>query len=218
MKYIYIFICSILLCVTNLYGQTTHKGNKTVYKGTFIGWNVVPTIQTLLNEGNQSAEFSTEINLQHRYFPIVEFGFDNKELTTLSYQYQSSGIFGRLGVNYNFVKPSKLFPDNSFYFGLRYALASSEHQLTTSISENYWQETGNVAINPTHVISAWIESVVGVKAALNKSFYLGASVRYAFSPHYYTLSLVVPTYIPGYGEISSNKWIFAYSIIYKLPF
>jgi hypothetical protein len=221
MKYIFIYVCSVLLLLTpSLTAQTpkSQMENTPVYKGTYIGVNVLPIVSSLFSSEIVAYEFSLDVNLSQKYYPIIELGFENRDYNTTDYTYTSDGIYGKFGVNYNFLKPSKIVPNNIFYIGARYALASTTYELNTILSNTDWNEEGEVFLLPTNKLASWGEVVLGARAELFPSVLFGASVRYAFNSKNITSSVAYPTYMPGFGLVQPNKWLFSYSIIYKLPF
>ncbi|MBP6284251.1 MAG: hypothetical protein KA373_02415 [Paludibacteraceae bacterium] len=222
MKYTFVSVCSMLLCASSLFAQDAKpikKSTESIYTGTYVGYNLLPTLNSLSSSSISAMEFSVDVGLKQKYFPVVEFGLENRKEENSYYYYRSNGVYGKFGVNYNFLKATKKTPHNLFYIGGRYALGSAQYALTTTqLGTNYWNETGAISMPSTHSLSAWGEIVVGVRAEMFPSFLLGANVRYAFSPHFYSKDSTYPTYLPGYGEFVPNKWLFAYSITYKLPF
>jgi len=224
MKNIFIYVCSCFLCIVSVLNTNAQelsnpeKLSMPLYQGSFIGLNLAPSVESFFVPSYFSTEVSIDVSLKQKYFPIVEAGIENRKLLTSDYTYNSSGYFAKFGINYNFLKTSTLVPNNIFYIGARYAITSTTYELATQVTESYWNEQGEVSLMPTKSLATWGEIVLGVRAELFPSVLLGTSVRYGFAPSLSNSLLGYPTFIPNYGLFLPNKWLFTYSITYKLPF
>src|SRR3546814_16619293 len=53
---------------------------------------------------SQGAEISLDYEVKKNYFGVLEAGYQQMELDEIRYNYNTRGMFGRLGIDYNFMK------------------------------------------------------------------------------------------------------------------
>lgn len=204
-----------------------------LYNGVTVGVDIFGLGSNLLGSDFLSSEVAVEVDLKHRFFPIVEIGygktdaFDEKGII-----YKSSAPYFRIGMNYNtmFKKGKESF----LYVGFRYAMSSFKYDIKSDIlQDNIWGGTiGNTNLTDYTWGGAivpydhkgmkgsmkWLEFVVGVRAHIYKSFYMGWAIRYKNRLSSSADEYGDPWYVPGFGAFNSSKLGMTYSIIYKLPF
>jgi hypothetical protein len=174
---------------------------------------------TLLSKDIYSVEAGAQIELKHKYLPIVELGYASVNKTSLEdIRFKTNGFFGRVGMDFNLVKKKKdgkLSP-NLFLLGLRLGMTNATYTINNMvISNDYWganQTLPESKLSPTKI---WFELVFGIRVEVVKNIHMGWSLR---NKHLLTTDKegeISPWYIPGYGKNASSNWGFSYTVGYK---
>ncbi|HYH56491.1 MAG TPA: DUF6048 family protein [Anseongella sp.] len=185
--------------------------------GLRVGIDLLKPILSFMNDQPQGAEFSLDYEIKKNYFAVVEGGWQQMELDEVRYNYATDGIFGRLGVDYNFMKRMRPRSSEMAYVGFRYGFSSFNLQAdSVLLSEGYW---GDLLTNVprTSLQAHWAELLLGVKAEILDNFFLGWTIRAAFlAGGGITKRDVVPVRVPGYGRTEKKPVFgFTYSIFYR---
>ena len=220
-------LSSLLALPTRLSAQDTLtiknevKKEKPFFQGIMVGVDVYGFLNQALGSDSRTSEVSIEANLQNRFFPILEIGYGALDMTDdeTDIHFKTSAPFFRIGANYNVFYQKPELP-GYLTVGLRYGFSSFEYDVQApDLVDPNWNHT-QVPVDYTGVKSkvGWLEAVVGLKANVYKSFYLGLNVRYRSRLSMTKNENSEPYYIPGYGRGKSTSIGITYSIIYKLPF
>ncbi len=174
---------------------------------------------TLLSKDIYSVEAGAQIDIKHKYLPIVELGYASVNKTSLeNLTFKTNGFFGRVGMDFNLVKKKKdvkLSP-NLFLMGLRLGMTNATYTINNMvIASDYWgagQTLPESKLSPSKV---WFELVFGIRVEVVKNTFMGWSLR---NKHLLTTDKVgeiSPWYIPGYGRNATSNWGFSYTVGYK---
>ncbi|HEY6082781.1 MAG TPA: DUF6048 family protein [Chitinophagaceae bacterium] len=164
-------------------------------------------------------ELNADLQLTDKLFAVLEGGWNKTIIHNKPvFDYNSSGYFGRLGVDYNFLKPAYAHETTIIYGGIRYGMANMNYAIPQyQITDSTW---GNVTGSlPQRAVTAfWIELVVGMKVEVVKNLFLGWSMRPRILLSQNLGTLVRPYIIPGYGKgVNNAVFDFNYSVSYKIP-
>ncbi len=185
--------------------------------GLRVGIDLAKYVYQIIEPSITGFEASVDYEIKLNYFITLEGGYERALPESDFYNYELSGYYARVGLDYNLIKDRT---DNDIFFlGLRYGISSYTQQATDIAITSYWGD--NILSLPQESLTAhWVEAVVGMKAELffAKNFFIGWAVRgrAIFAGNdFYTLQ---PFTIPGYGNSEANATIGAtWSIYYNIP-
>ncbi|MEM7109124.1 MAG: DUF6048 family protein, partial [Bacteroidota bacterium] len=172
-------------------------------------------LATLASDFESKVEASIGVQLLNRLVPVIEVGFStlNPRTAFENGTYESTGIYGRFGINY-------LIPfdnTNTYYAGLRYGLSAFEDEGNYIIESDIF-ETYSIPFGESSQTATWFEVVLGSeKKVRNYNIYLGGLFRLRFIS---TRDRFVPidTYaIPGYGR-TLDETVPAFNLYIKYLF
>ncbi|MTI30417.1 DUF6048 family protein [Xanthovirga aplysinae] len=190
----------------------------------FIGADLFGSTLSAFNKENQTFEFQSGLKYGPYIF-VLESGYgkfedalkaDEVPLNELvnDFSYSSSGMFYRLGIDYDVMKND---PDYSIFFGFRYARTNFNESLSVQQDDPYFGEY-IYDQDFTNLNGRWVEFTGGMKIRLAKVITMGYTVRYKFlpkadNPEFDTYNL------PGFGRLNGKaKASFNYYLYYTIPF
>lgn len=187
--------------------------------GLRLGFDLSRLALPLMEGGRSGLEFSADMDMSRNFYIAAEVGYQNVDLSTVSYNYSSLGNYGRVGIDYNFLKN---LSDNQYemvFGGARIGYASLHHSaFGIDITPNYWGKQYTTSVGETKVNTVWFEVVGGIKAELFKNFFVGWSVRGRLRLYQFDDPVMEPIYVPGYGRGENRANLgMTYSIFYRLP-
>ena len=192
-----------------------------VWQGINIEIDIEPFIENAFTNNSTRNVYSyqgnVQANLKNSYLPVVEIGMGGatRNLTNNT-TFRGEGMFGKLGVDFNLLKPKPGTKINNNYFLAGARIGMSQFNYTTdnlTIEDNYWggTETINYSMPATKI---WFEIVAGVRVEFFKNLYLGWNVRNKHLLNNGKYGAVTPWYIPGYGRGETSAWGFSYTVGY----
>lgn len=210
---------------------------KEIY-GLRLGIDLSRPIRTLLDDEYQGAEIMGDFRITNKLYLAAELGNeklnraellgndDNPNQTEI-YDYESSGTYLKLGVDFNTYQ-NWYGMNNSIFFGGRYAASAFSQTLNSySIygSNRYWSPDGFVSgVEEPEKFSglnaSWLEFLFGMKAEIFKNFFAGASVRLAYRVTNKESDRFRNLWIPGFNKVTedSNFGVgYNYYISYLIP-
>ena len=224
------YIISLILCLAILPIQAQKSGRhievKTdtvkvnLYNGFTVYADAASAVTSVISKGETySYEGAIQVNLLRKYFPILELGFAGADKTSNNaINFNTNGLFGRLGVDFNLQKKGKDSKptNNMFQAGVRLGMSNFNYNITNAIvSDSYWGASEVINYNNISTNKMWFEVVVGVRVEIVKNIFMGWSVR-----NKNLLSKDIPNspnpwYIPGFGTNTGNSnWAINYVIGY----
>ena len=198
-------------------GVVFSQAERTV--GLRLGFDISKLSLNFIQPERKTFEGSMDMELFKNVYPAIEFGSNSIKLhkDTL-FNYYSNGYYGRIGVDYNLIKPLDSADNEMLIAGIRYGYAFfNDHADSIRIKDNYWGDFhGNL---PAKSLKAqWIELVFGLRTEVFKNFYLGFSIRSRMRLAKIKEDQAEPYWIPGYGKGNAKACFgFNYSIYYSLP-
>jgi len=228
MQSIYKFTISILFCLTvfTVQAQVAEK-KKTEVKlpevkllnGFTVQVDVASVASSALNSGDSySMEGGVQIDLKKKYYPIVELGIAGaNKLSVDNIGFKTNGLFGRLGIDINLIKPKKDSKPttNLFLAGVRLGMTNFGYDLTNvTITDNYWGGTETINYTNQRSTKVWFEIVAGVRVEVFKNIFMGWTVRNKNLIGEDKPGKVFPWYIPGFGQNTGSNWGINYTVGY----
>jgi hypothetical protein len=149
---------------------------------------------------------------------VLEAGYLNYKYSQYNYDYTSKGVFARLGVDFNLLKPETSLGKYWAGIGLRYGMSLFNSETLSFQHENYWG-TVTSSIPSKKAMGHFIEVAPGVKTEIFRNFSMGWTIR---------LNLLIsggggrdlrPIYFPGYGNGGKRTAAgISYFITWNIPY
>ena len=138
------------------------------------------------------------------------------------FSYRSSGNYFKAGVDANLLldKESNSYDadGNIIFFGLKYALAFVDDEVSFQTPDNIWENSAITQRNQS-LGARWLEMNAGVKVGVFENVFIGYTLRFRFAQNYLDRSSLIPYRVPGFGNGDDNtNFGFDYYIYYRIPF
>ncbi len=210
---------------------------KEVY-GLRLGIDLSRPLRTLYDDEYQGAEIMGDFRITDRLYLAAELG--NEKLNRAErlgnddnpnqfaiYDYESSGSYLKLGVDFNTYQ-NWFGMNNMIFIGGRYAASAFSQTLnsyTIFDSNRYWSPDGFVAGSEepekfSGLNATWLEFIFGMKAEIFKNTFVGATVRLAYRVTNKESDRFSNLWIPGFNKVTegSNFGVgYNYYISYLIP-
>lgn len=223
-KYI-IFSILWVLVISPTNAQTEKKDTTSISGPWFNGLraeiDLAPIVSSFMGNGEIfSYEGAIQAYVLNKYYPVLEIGYAGANHSTLSdINYKTNGMFARLGVDFNLVKPKKGAKpiNNVFLAGARLGFSSFKYDMTNIVvTDDYWNETTTLNFSNEPATKLWFEVVAGMRVEIFKNIYMGWSIRNRHILGQSVTGEMSPWYIPGFGKnINGSNWGVNYSVGYK---
>jgi hypothetical protein len=191
---------------------------KAVYQGVYLNLDIFNPVASAWRDGRFETSLTIDVDLWHRLFPVAEVGVMTANIKEELYNYETTGLFAKLGANYNFInfKSDRRY-DHTFYAGVRYGYSYTKYSLKDATIENtYWNETGKYSNQNQIANFGWFEVVLGVRVQVYKDFFMGVAMQVKTFGHFYENTPTYPTYISGYGKYGEDvNFGLNYSLSYR---
>ncbi len=194
------------------------KRRQSVYQGVYLNLDIFNPVAAAWRDGRFETSLTIDVDLWHRLFPVAEVGVMTANIKEELYNYETTGLFAKLGANYNFInfKSDRRY-DHTFYAGARYGYSYTKYSLKDAAIENtYWNETGKYSNQNQIANFGWFEVVLGVRVQVYKNFFMSVAMQVKTFGHFYEDSVSYPTYISGYGKYGEDvNFGLNYSLSYR---
>jgi len=210
----YTFLLLILLASSTEEGKSQDKR----IKGPRFGVDVSGFAWQYFIPSRQNVGITADFEINPEYYAAVEAGMLATNRKEETHQYSSTGFYGKIGFDRNFLEPQPQSRYDILYGGFRLGGAIFSHQADNIIlSDGYWGEY--TASIPSHNLNAfWVEAVGGIKTEVFENFFMGWSVRGQLMLFQQKNRDMKPWLIPGYGNADSNTSIYiTYTLSYRIP-
>ena len=164
------------------------------------------------------AEASVDFEILRNLYPVIEIGYNSISESEALFKYSAGGIYGRAGIDYNFLKLKDRSQHHSFTVGARYGLSVFSHRAEDIyILNDYWGDYVSESYEK-ELRGHWVELVAGVKAELVPNLFMGWSLRYKILLNPDMDPLFTPQLVAGFGTGGKDRSFgISYSIFYKIP-
>jgi len=172
----------------------------------------------LSDKNNLSMEGYFSFDKSEKMAYVLEAGYLNYKYSQYNYDYTSKGVFARLGVDFNLLKPGTSPGKYWAGIGLRYGMSLFNSETLSFQHENYWG-TVTSSIPSKKAMGHFIEVAPGVKTEIFRNFSMGWTIR---------LKLLIsggggrdlrPIYFPGYGNGGKRTAAgISYFITWNIPY
>lgn len=214
MKRIFVFFISLAL-YTGARGQVQDSLLYPV--GLRISIDVAGPLLKIYDPSSLTIEGKAAFDLNGNHAIAFEAGSVTYQYEQYNYSYKNSGLFFRLGTDYNLLSPKN---SNGKYFagiGLRYGLSFFTQEYPWFLYENGWG-TVQGSILPSTYSAHFIEASPGMRAEIFKNFSLGWTIRIGKLIYQSAPDNMKPVIIPGMGSIAkSMSYGFNYYLTWNIP-
>ncbi len=198
--------------------ESKSKYDAPLLGGVLISADLAAPVMNLLGTQYGNYEVAAELDVYHRFFPVVELGvgYAKYHPEDNNYTYRTNAaIYGRIGLNYNFFYGNG---SNSFVaIGARYGMTGFSYWWdNVTLNDYYWDSEVEISTPKQNAFAHWGEIVVALRVQVVKNFYMGWSGRYRLLIGCSTSPYGSPYYIPGMG-VKDSGFGFTYTIGYQIP-
>ena len=207
---------SITVCLLLLLPATAQEGR---VRGPRIGYNAGSLALLIIEPERRIHTFSVDYEFRQDIYPVLEFGWQNVELSKDAFQYNSGGVFAKVGVDFNRFKYDNPVDYDMGFIGLRYGMSHFTHSAgNIDIEEGYWGNLENAKVTEKQINAHWVGVGVGLRAEVFYNFFMGwsffANIKFAQTKDDH----MTPYSIPGFGDGSKRFNItINYSLYYRIP-
>lgn len=189
-----------------------------LFNGATVGVDIWEPVMRLFGQTYGLIEFSGEVNLHNRYFPVVEVGLGAADNTpddnNYSYRTPVTPYF-RLGMNYNFLYNSN--PDYMAYAGIRYGLSPFKYEVNNvTLDGSYWGEDVKFNLPSQNATVGYLNLMFGIRVKIAGNVSMGWAFRFHKILHENSARYGKPWYIPGFGSRGSAI-SGSFTVYYTLP-
>lgn len=181
-----------------------------------LGFNFFDGIMMLAGQKHASFDLWASLSLHNWFEPVIEcgIGFADNKPETMNFRYKNKpSLYGKIGINYNFLYKSN--PDYQVFLGLRAGYTKYRYDITDiTINSDYWGQSNHFSIENQQAHAFYGQAVAGIKVKLWKWFSMGWTFRYGFKIKDTTGLNSNAWFIPGYGTGALGA---TFSLIYTLP-
>lgn len=172
----------------------------------------------LYDKNNLSMEGLISFDWNEKRSYVFEGGYLNYRYSQYNYEYMSKGVFIRLGIDFNLLKPEMSLGRYWAGIGLRYGLSIFNSETPAFNHDNYWG-TVNSSIPSRTSIGHFIEADPGVRTELFKNLTIGWTIRLRFLISGGGGKDLKPIYIPGFGNGDKMTTVgIGYFVTWNIPF
>jgi len=185
--------------------------------GIRVGTELLHLVENIFGTDRAGFEINADVGINNKFFLVADFGYEDytRMDASNSYKYNSKGQYFRIGLDYNLLH--KKTSDEGISFGLRYANANFNHNLTYTTTDPDWGEYTGFD-QESGLSGNWVEFVTSFKVRILKNLYLSPNFRIKFLSGTKGDSIITIADIPGYGVAKSTTRASAnYSLLYRLP-
>jgi hypothetical protein len=207
------------LCAQQAVKQDSIKEKTHLLRNIRVEVDLVPIVNMLVtNSETYSFETAAQMNINHKYFPIVEIGFAGaNKVSDNDINFRTDALFSRIGLDLNLMKPKpdKPISNNFLLAGVRLGFSNFNYDYNNiNIENDYWDEYKTYNISNQNTTKAWLEIVAGIRVEIIPKIYMGWSIKYKSIFGVETIGDISPWYIPGYGVNNDSNINVSYSIGY----
>ncbi|MFO8068145.1 MAG: DUF6048 family protein [Bacteroidales bacterium] len=185
-----------------------------------LGFDAAGIIPRIWQPETMQLEFTGDFEYRPNVFISAEGGYLDINISKEDFDYNSDGIFFRLGADYNLLQKKEPERSDVIILSFRYGYSVLTHQAErVVITDPYWG-TFNTSIDSETLNSHWVEAGFALKTELFNNIFLGWALRGRYLLYQSEDPLLAPYNIPGFGKIKNNKTAVSihYGIFYRIPF
>jgi hypothetical protein len=159
----------------------------------------------------EKAEGGISFLLRNKFIIALEGGYGDLQPRNAyrNSNYRSTGIYGRVGLDYMFPIDQK----NNMFIGARYGQSRFEERAQWKIESSLYDSYSD-SFHRTNLQAHWSELIIGSESQYKANLFIGFIFRFRVM-HQFEKFEGIPTFsIPGYGR-TSDKTIPAFNLFVK---
>ena len=197
MKRISAYISSLLLftALTGVSGQDKVPVPRTIK----IGADIYGPLYNIYDRKTKNIEGFLSVDIDTGKSVVLEVGHLSYEYSQYNYDYLNNGLFLRLGMDFNLLKPETAIGKYYAGIGLRYGLSIFTSKVPSLKHDNYWGTATGSIPSSTHN-AHFIEVSPGLRSELFKNVEIGWTIRLRILIYSSTGKDLKAVYIPGFGN------------------
>ena len=216
MRRIYAYSISLLLLIST--GDLAAQDTVLFPLKIRTGFDLVGPGMYIYDNDHLSLEGYISFDKSEKMAFVLEGGYVDYKYYQYNYDYQSSGLFTRIGVDFNFLKPVLSRGKYWAGAGLRYGLSIYDSETPRYEQENYWG-TFTSSIPSNSGTGHFIEITPGFRTELFRNLTLGWTFRLKFLLSGGGGKDLKPIYLPGYGNGGKATALgISYYISWNIPY
>jgi hypothetical protein len=170
------------------------------------------------NKNLKSLEAFVSYDLDEKRAVTFSLGSLNYKYSQYNYSYTNNGVFLRLGMDFNFLKPEKAMGKYWAGVGLKYGLSRYNSTTPGLSTENYWGVT-TASIPARTNWGHFVEVDPGIRAEILKNFSMGWSINIRMLVHAGGSKDLRPIYLPGFGNATKTiSTGISYFLVWNIPY
>ncbi len=160
--------------------------------------------------------FAYDIN--EKLSAVLGAGYLDFKHSQYNYNYLNKGMFARLGVDLNLLKPDKSQGKYWVGLGLRYGISIFNSEFPEFNYDNYWGSVSS-SVAPKKSWGHFIEISPGVRAEVFRNISMGWTASLRMLLYTGAGKDTRPIYFPGYGNaVKSFNPGLSYFIVWNIPY
>lgn len=172
----------------------------------------------LTDKNNMNLEGHISFDRNEKMSYVFEGGYLDYKYSQYNYSYLCKGVFTRIGVDFNLLKPEVANGKHWAGIGLRYGLSIFNSETTSFYNENYWGTVSSSVPSKTST-GHFVEVAPGVRTELFRNFSIGWNIRLKLLISGGGGRDVKPIYFPGYGNGGKKTAAgISYYLMWNIPF
>lgn len=209
-------LCLAISLLLSLSGRA--QETQPFFRGISVSADVFGWIYPIfVSDAFYNNEVSVAVNLQDRFFPMVEVGYGHCNTVGDLYgiRYTTAAPYYRVGMDYN-LQYKKHSPVGFIFCGARVGYSSSTYDVEASpLTDPVTGAVVPFTLTDIPCRALWGEALVGVRSRVWKDFQLGWSIRYKRLFSNCTSANGNPWFIPGYGVHGTETFGATYQLIWN---
>lgn len=209
-------LCLAISLLLSLSGRA--QETQPFFRGISVSADVFGWIYPIfVSDAFYNNEVSVAVNLQDRFFPVMEVGYGHCNTVGDLYgiRYITAAPYYRVGMDYN-LQYKKHFPVGFIFCGARVGYSSSTYDVEASpLTDPVTGAVVPFTLTDIPCRALWGEALVGVRSRVWKGFQLGWSIRYKRLFSNCTSANGNPWFIPGYGVHGTETFGATYQLIWN---
>lgn len=213
-----VYFISILAVTICGFGQIKAQDTLLIPLKIKVGLEVSGPATYYIEKKNLSTEGYIAVDLNEKTTALLGAGYLNYKYSQYNYDYLNSGIFFKVGAEFNLLKPEKAMGKYWGGLGLHYGVSIFNSEVPSFHKDNYWGTLYSSIPRNTYW-GHFIEATPGVRAELFRNFSIGWTISIRMLLYSSAGKAIRPIYFPGFGNGSKTiSTGLNYFIVWNIPY
>jgi hypothetical protein len=212
------YFISLAVFLTFLQSQANAQDTLTIPLKIKAGIEVSGPAIYYSNKNLKNLEAFVSYDLDEKRAVSFSLGSLNYEYSQYNYSYTNNGVFMRLGMDFNLLKPEKAMGKYWAGVGLKYGLSMFNSTTPELSTENYWGVT-NASVPTKTSWGHFVEVDPGIRTEMFRNFSMGWTINLRLLVHAGGSKDLRPIYLPGFGNATKTiSTGISYFLVWNIPF